>query len=116
MAGTITLNTPPNRTGVLDLTAGAACTAAGDSVDNTNGTTFVIFFNALAGNLTVTMVYGPSGTVDGSVLPAKTGVIAAGKIAIFGPFTTLYNDVNTLLNFTYSPTPTGCKVYAFKAS
>lgn len=115
MATTLTLNAAPGRAGVLDLTAGQACTAGGDSVSNAAGTTYVAFYNALGGALTITFVYGPSGTIDGQALPAKTAVIAAGKIAIFGPFTTLYKDANNNLNFTYSPTPTGCKAYAFKS-
>jgi hypothetical protein len=113
MAATLTVTTVDRSGALVDL-GGAnltGCTSGGDSFANT-GAQFVVINNALGGALTVTYVL--QGKVDGQSATSKTMVIAAGKLAIGGPFpAAYYNDVNGLMNFTYSPTPTACKIGAF---
>jgi hypothetical protein len=100
-----------NRTGADPVNTWlTACAAGGDSFPCT-GKEFALFQNTGGGNITVTEVFGPNAAVDGQTPAARTFVVnATTGYMICGPWnTTLYNDVNSRMNFTYSGV-TGLKV------
>ena len=107
----LTVNTV-DRAG-FDLTAGFANAAGGgDSFPNT-GVELVAFKNTDGTAVTVTLDI--QALVDGQTVTDKTVVIGAttGE-KLIGPFpTTVYNDGNSRVNFTYSGV-TALKVCVFK--
>jgi hypothetical protein len=86
-----------------NFTANAvAATGGGDSWANTGSEIFVIN-NGGGSPITLTLVDGPGGTIDGQVLPNRTVSVLAAKTFVIGPFqTNIYNDANGLMNVTYS--------------
>jgi len=81
-----------SRSGILDLDTLAVAVDAGatDWWPNT-GSEFVYVNNGNAGSLTVTLQYnGPSGSIDGQALTAKTCIFATTKRGLIGPFPTMY--------------------------
>lgn len=90
-----------NRTGLDLASALVAADVAGDSFPNT-GVEYIVFKNTNAATRVITMVL--QATADGQAGTSKTYTIAATTgYAILGPFpTSIYNDTNNRMNFTYS--------------
>lgn len=83
----------------VDL-AGAACAGGGDAFAN-DGKTLAIIKNASGGDITVTFV--TQATSDGQAVADLAVVVAAGATRSIGPFPPgIYNDVNGLVQMTYS--------------
>jgi hypothetical protein len=105
---TLTVTTQNHGTGIMDLVATAVAVDVGgsDKYPNT-GNEMVIVNNGSGGALTVTENYGVGGTIDGQVLPNKTKIVAAGKVALLGPYPPgLYNDANGFMTLSWSATTT----------
>ncbi len=86
------------RTGV-DM-AGAACAGGGDAFANT-GQEVLQIYNGDSGSHNVTVV--TQATSDGLTVSALVVAVAAGVTKTIGPFPPgLYNDVNGLVQLTYS--------------
>jgi hypothetical protein len=93
----------------LDLTASfVAAAAGGDTVDNTDGKTLLLFRNGSAGVITVTITPLVSSTTDpvlGTLTKAavaRTVAITTG-LSIIGPLSTAgFNQANGQLAITYS--------------
>lgn len=100
---TLTITTLNRNPGITDLLGGGTLVAAaggGDKFANTGGQ-FFIANNGGGGSITITMVL--QATLDGQPATSRTLVVAAGKIGVIGGFpTSIYNDVNGFMNFTYS--------------
>lgn len=92
----------------LDLTASfVAASAGGDTVDNTDGKTILLFRNASAGVITVT-VTPPATTITDTVYGTVTKAAVARTVsittgsAIIGPLPPFAFNQNGLLTITYS--------------
>lgn len=100
---TLTVTTINRSPGITDLVGGGSLVAAaggGDKFANTGGQ-FFILNNGGGGSVTLTMVL--QATLDGQTATSRTLVVAAGKIGVVGGFpTSIYNDINGFMNFTYS--------------
>lgn len=62
----------------------SAATAGGEAFDNSGQNVLLVVNNGSAGAVVVTIE--TPGTVDGAAIADKTGSVAAGEIAVFGPF------------------------------
>jgi len=100
-AATLTVTTIGRAGADLTSVAVAADAAKTDKFLN-NGTQFFYVNNAGA-TITLTLVYGAGGTIDGQVLPNRTITVTGGHSVLVGPFPPgLYNDANGYMVFTYS--------------
>lgn len=83
----------------LTMSAGAS---GGDEFANT-GKEALLVSHTNSGGSTVTVTISVEKTIDGLTVPDKTIDVAAGEIALLGPFDTgLYNDGDGNVNFSYS--------------
>lgn len=94
------------RAGVDASTTGAAADGDGDKWANT-GREIILVSNGSIASITVTLLYGVGGTIDGQTLTDKTVDIAAGKTKAIGPFPqALYNDATGYAKLSYSDVTT----------
>lgn len=86
-----------------DLTTlAAAADVAGNNWANT-GSEFLFIKNASVGAITLTLAFGPGAVVDGVTPASHTVSLTAAHEYLIGPFpTTIYNDINGLMQITFS--------------
>jgi hypothetical protein len=98
----------------LDLTTSAvAASGGGDKFANTGAELFFIK-NGGGAPITLTLTFGPGAVVDGQTPSNRTVSVPAGDSMVVGPFsTTIYNDSQGFMNFSYSAV-TSVTVAAFK--
>lgn len=106
-----------NRTEIQSA-ALAAADAAGNTVPNPNGDTYLVVENGDASAKTLTVAAQVTNRPGGGGFPAQTvddvvASIAAGETELIGPFPTCYNDGNGNLNLSWSAV-TSVKVLAIK--
>lgn len=90
--------TPIARGGVSVL--GVAADSTGNKVSNT-GDEFVIVENTHS-SAARTLTFVTTRSIDGIALDDRVEVLSAGKTEAFGPWTTIYNDVDRKVTVTYS--------------
>jgi hypothetical protein len=74
----------------------------------------MLFVQVGTTGITITLVYGTGGTIDGQVLPNKTFVLTASNNYLMGPFPPgLFNDSGGFVNVSYTAV-TNIKILPFK--
>ena len=86
-----------------DLAAIAQAAAAGGDYLQNSGAELTYFSNASVGDITLTIAFASTGTVDGVAPTNKALTLTAGERYILGPWpTNFYNDASGRVQFTYS--------------
>jgi hypothetical protein len=113
IVATLVVNTIDRIGTIADLISLLSAAAGGGDVFPNDGQTFLVIDNGDVAGKTVTIAFNTNINVDGQAPSAKTITVAAGKIAIEGPWPSQwYNDVNGNVDLTYSAV-TNLKVGVF---